>query len=195
MKYLFLCSIVTLLTGCIGSTGTNTSLTMQLRNPLFAERYYDEQVDHMVSLEIQNDPLATAEDKKEIIDEVRVASLKKAKDAEARQKEGMVGIIKSDFEYAVGEALLLDNTLFLGPTFETIPGPSLEVYVSTIHDPREGTFPDASAQNLGPLQTPYGAQSFPVPAPKSTEPADQFRTFVLWDSDLERIYGFAQLTQ
>ncbi len=76
------------------------------------------------------------------------------------------------------------------------PGPEVYVMISTILDPRSESgasiFPDASAVNLGRLQTPYGAQTYVIPeASKDTV----FRTVVLWDKRLERVMGFAQLAQ
>jgi hypothetical protein len=50
-------------------------------------------------------------------------------------------------------------------------------------------FPDASSTDLGPIQSPYGAQEYAV----AELPAGGGRTAVLWDSALEQIIAFAQL--
>lgn len=182
-----------LLTAC-SAAGPRAGEDLQdkLSNPLYAERYYDELVDLMVNLEIQNDPLTDDESTKAIIDKNRVEGLKLAREANQKQNEGLSGMIVSDGEYAFGEALLLNDTLFLSPTFETVPGPDLHVYLTKIVDPRDGTFPDETAVELGTLKDAYGEQRYSAPVnPEGIE--EGYRTFVLWDVQMKRVFGFAQL--
>lgn len=177
-----------LLTAC--AQGTRADLRMHLENPLYAEQYYDELVDNMVNMELQNDPLVKDPAMKELIEETRVEALRLSNEADEKQNKGLIGTIMSDFGYAQGEALLLDSTLYLSATFSTIPGPELHVYLTTVVDPRDGTFPDETAIDAGMIQNVYGDQSYELPEGEQTE---NVRTFVLWDARLKRMYGFAQL--
>lgn len=182
-----------LLTGCATNTlpRPDTSLEEQLRNPLYAEQYYDELVERLVTLEIRNDPLFEDEEKKERVEKARRTALANANEANTLQDKGTKGNVLSMGEFAKGEVLYLENMLYFSPEFETVPGLSLHVFMTTVVDPRDVTFPDASAIDLGPLSDPYGAQALPVP------PVDiplAYRTVVLWDTVLERLYGFAQLS-
>lgn len=160
-----------------------------MENPLFAERYHDDLVEHMVDLVLQNDPLATDEEMKDIVEDTRVEGLAGATDATDRQREGLIGPIQSDFDLAFGEALLLNGTLFLSPDFEAVPGPNLHIMLSTVLDPRDGSFPDEAAVDLGAVN-PFGAQALALPA----DAPEGLRTLVLYDLKLKRIYGFAQLS-
>ena len=89
-----------------------------------------------------------------------------------------------------GQALALEGHLYFGPTFLTLPGPSLHVFMTKAVDPRDVAFPDPSAVDLGLLKTPYGTQSFDMPA---TVTLPGYRTVVLWDTRLKRLSAFAQL--
>jgi hypothetical protein len=82
--------------------------------------------------------------------------------------------------------------LYLSSDFVSKPGTNLHVYLTTVVDPRDGSFPDPTAIDLGAIQTVYGAQQFAVP---KQEKPELLRTFVLWDKGFNRLYGFAQLTK
>jgi len=180
-----------LLLAACGSTADELSLSEQLKNPLYAERYYDSRTDHMVNLVLQNDPLAEDESLKDVIEKYRVESLRQANKATQEQGRGMRGAILSDFSYGHGEALLLDNTLYIGADFDIVPGPDLRVYVSTVVDPREGAFPDETAVELGVLKTAFGAHSYALP--ESDPPRSDLRSVVFYDRRFKRIYAFAQM--
>lgn len=179
-----------LLAACANGAG-DTSVGEMLKNPLYAEHYYDARTDHMVNLVLQNDPLAKDAVSKEVVEKFRAEALRQATKANQEQARGAGGAILSDFSYARGEALLLDNTLYIGPTFDIVPGPDIRVYVSTMLDPREGTFPDESAVALGVLKTAYGAHSYALP--DVDPPRTDLRSVVFYDQRFKRIYGFAQL--
>lgn len=179
------------LSACSAPMTLSTSLEEKLQNPIYAEQYFDELVDYLVTLDIQNDPVTKDDVKKQAIDATRLEALRRAKEATQKQSEGQQGVILSDFGTARGEVLLLADTLYLGETTLMTPGPSIHAYLTESVDPREAPFPDASAVDLGPIKDPYGAQSFAVPP--RPEGSAAYRTFVLWDSVLERIVGFAQL--
>lgn len=178
------------LAACAAPSADTVTLESRMRNPLYAERYYDDLVEQMVNLVLQEDPLTTDEAKNALIDETRVSGLRSAQDATDRQREGIIGNIVSDAGYARGETLLLDGTLYVGPDFETIPGPDLHMHLTAALDPRMGTYPDETAIDLGPVSSAYGAHAYALPA----DAAENLRTVVLYDHDLERVYGFAQLS-
>ena len=161
-------------------------------NPLYAERYAEEMVNVLAELEIQQDPLIADAAVKAQIAAMRDDWLAKAREARDLQRGGTSAQFAEMQQYARGEGLLLDGTFYLSSDFETLPGPGLRLYLTTMVDPRDGEFPDASAIDLGPLVSPYGAQQYAV-ADLSDPLA--YRTAVLWDTTLEKIYGFAQLAQ
>lgn len=172
--------------------GSGITLEERLQNPLFAEIYYDILLDRMVELDIQDDPILKDADKAKIVEDTRRDALAKAKAANTKQREGMMGNFISVAEETKGEALFVDATLYVGPTFESNPGPSVHVLLTTVVDPREGTFPDETSIDLGPLESPFGSQAMAVPP---MEDASKYRTVVLWDTKLERIHGFAQMSR
>lgn len=167
-----------------------------LKNPLYARYYYQDQADMMANYVIQNDPILKDAEKKGIVESVRTRALEHLKDENAKIDAGRRGAFMSDIDYATGQTLVLDGTLYFGQTFLTMPGPETYVYLSTLLDPRGESgallFPDAGAVNIGLLKSPYGAQWYALPADKKTE---QFRTVVLWDKRLGRMLGFSQLGQ
>jgi hypothetical protein len=182
-----------LLTAC-SSQGTPDvqSLEDRLQNPLFTERYSEELVDRMVEYKIQGDPILEDEDKVEAIESARKKWLEIARDARKKQREGFSGFLVTVKEQTKGEVLYIDNTLYTDTTFTVAPGPNVHIYISTVVDPRDVEFPDESAIDIGKLQSAYGAQEYPVPL---IEDPQLYRSIVLWDDDLERLYGFAQVSK
>lgn len=189
MKKLLLLSPL-LLAAC-APAGDGVTFERLMDNPLYAERYYDDLTEEMVNLVLQEDPVLQDEEMKARIEETRVESLRAAEKAVERQDEGLFGQIVSDYSYAKGEVLLLDGILYIGPDFETFPGMDLRVYLSSVLDPREGVFPDESAVELGPVKNLYGEHAYEVPAGND----GNLRTYVLYDAELKRVYGFAQLSE
>ena len=179
------------LAACSGAAGTVT-LEQNLQNPLYAEQYYDVLLDRMVELDIQDDPLMQDASKAALVEDTRLDALKKAKEATQRQREGATGQFIGAGEEVRGEALYANNMLYFGPTFETYPGPELHAFLSTVVDPRDVEFPDGSSLDLGRVESAFGAQSMAVP---EVENPLLYRTVALWDTKLERLYGFAQLAQ
>jgi len=190
MKKLIALAFSTLLLGACSESGKSLTLETRLQNPLFAERYAETMVDLMVELEIQSDPLLEDESKKKIVDDTRRKWLKIGRDARKKQREGTAGHFIGTKEYTQGEALYVDNTLYLSTLFEAAPGPSLHLFLTAVVDPRDVEFPDETGIDLGRLESPYGAQQYNVPP---VENPLLYRTVVLWDTKLERMYGFAQL--
>lgn len=178
-----------LLAGC-GKQSTGPTLETMLENPLFGERYSEEMVDTLTELEIDKDPLVQDKAKKTEIDAVKKQWLAVVNGNREKQHKGMGGSLVAMNEFAQGEVYLKNNMLYFGTDFETVPGPALHAYLTTAIDPRDVKFPDPTALDLGVLPLPYGAQTIPLP---KHDDAMIYRTLVLWDVSLPRLYGFAQL--
>lgn len=179
-----------LLAGC--SPELSVQLQDRLENPLYAEQYYDLLLDRMVDLKIKEDPILKDSAKAKVVEDTRLDALMRTKKANTAQREGMIGAFVSGAEEAHGEVLLTESALYLGPTFETYPGPSLHVLLTTVVDPRDGVFPDPTSVDLGAIEDPFGPQTFAVP---KLENSIAYRTVAIWDTELERLYGFAQLAK
>jgi hypothetical protein len=180
-----------LLTACGGAKSAD--LQTLLENPLYAEQFYDAQVENMVNLILSSGALLKDPATKKAIDDTRVEGLSHAKEATTLQARGKLGVIVSDTEEAAGEALLLDGVLYTGPEFQMLPGGDVRVYVSTVLDPRDGVFPDDTATEIDRVHTPFGASSYNVQL--SGDELDAVRTVVFYDRELKRIVGFAQLQE
>lgn len=163
-----------------------------LSNPLYAETHAENMVDVMVNLEIYNDPILEDEEVQTIVDNTKETWLKVTKAARAAQAEGIKGTLIPMKEYVEGEVLYYKNALHFSTYFSSSPGPSLHVFLSKAVDPRDVLFPDESALDLGEMTAPYGAQSYPVPEVEDTQ---AYRSVVLWDTELNRLYGFAQISK
>jgi len=163
-----------------------------MANPLFAERYAEEMVDRMVEYAIRKDPLLEDTKKAALIEDARKEWLEKARVARKEQNKGIHGLLISINEDVKGEILYVGNTLYTDTVFDTAPGPNLHFYVTTVPDPRDVEFPDETAVDIGKLDSAYGAQAYAVP---TVDDALQYQTAVLWDNDIGRLYGFAQLTK
>ncbi len=187
-----------ILSGCasFGLPKEDVALRDLLRNPLYAEYYYDDLTEQMVTLALREDPILEEPGIRSVVDRARTRSLEHAALAVKAQEKGRRGGFISERELAAGDALLLENVLYIGPTFNVAPGPALSVYLTTLVDPRDAApFPDPTAVRLGGIKNNYGAQSYAVPPqPEPTGTGASLRTAVLWDDDLGILYGFAQLT-
>jgi hypothetical protein len=183
---------ILLLSGCSGAPGENMSLEQHLKNPLYAERYAEEMVDRMVEYKIQDDPILEDEQKADVIEKTRKEWLEVGRDARKIQNEGFRGFLISINESVKGELLYLNNILYTDTLFAVSPGPNLHFYISTVVDPRDAEFPDETAIDIGKLDSAYGAQTYTV---TPVEDPQLYRTVVVWDQDLERLYGFAQMAK
>jgi len=192
MRKILIVTPLLLLAGCASSSDGHPQLGYWLENPLFTERYAEAMVDAMVELDIQKNPILEDAAMKEIVDETRRKWLEEANTARKLQREGPLGNFIPADEFAKGEALYLKNVLYFGTTFEAIPGPSVKVYLTQTVDPRDVKFPDPTAVDLGMLLSPFGAQRYAVP---HAEEPDLYRTVVLYDTKLDRIHGFAQISK
>ena len=185
-----------LLTSCTSVSTGPLALPLQerLRNPLVAERYWAEMAEHMADFARRDDVIAKDPVKATIIEAERTRALQRVAQARTVKKEGTSGMMLAihPFEDAEGEVLLRSTTLFFGTTFLTAPNPSVSVLLTTVVDPRDVRFPDKTSVNLGELQTAYGAQQYEIPDGKGN---GNFRTAVLYDTRLDRVVGFAQLSK
>ena len=192
MKRLTLLFALLPLSACTSSTVTyEPDLDSLLSNPLYAERYAENIVDTMVNFEIYQDPILEDDAKAKIIDQTKEKWLKVAKKARKAQRSGAKGGFVPLKKHAEGEVMYADNKLHIAPEFFAVPGPSIHVYITTAVDPRDVDFPDESGFDLGELKTMYGAQTYSVP---EVENPRLYRTAVLYDTELEVLWGFAQMT-
>ncbi|MBT5236971.1 hypothetical protein HOL63_01210 [Candidatus Peregrinibacteria bacterium] len=193
MKKTIIASMALLaLTACQNAnTSKEQELSYLLENPLFAERYSESMVDTMVELEIYEDPIIKDEAKMKIIDKTKESWLKVAQKARVDQRKGSKGSFTPITEFTAGEVLYSGNSLFLAPDFASAPGPSLHFYLSTVVDPRDVEFPDESAIDLGLMRSNLGTGRYEV---VGIEEPIKYRSLVLFDTELERLYGFAQIS-
>jgi hypothetical protein len=193
MKKLLPIVCALLLAGCISEPPNphSTSLEERLKNPLFAEHYFEELVQGMVKIELNKDSLLEDDNKKKILNDARRNGLKRSRDAEQAQLPGALGTFITDQVHTEGTALYLDNMIYISPKFSTTPGVTLHFFLTKVVDPREKEFPDDTAIDLGSVVTAYGAQRYPV---KEVENPREYRTLVLFDTSLERVHAFAQLS-
>lgn len=175
-----------------GCAATPVSVEDLLKNPLFAERYAESTVDRLVELDIAKDPVLEDPAKKEYVETQRKHWLEVAREAREAQREGMEGNLVLINDYAKGDFLYINGSLYAGTLFEIDPLPGLHMYLTTVVDPRDVTFPDETAMDLGPVKTAYGAHAYDVP---KVENPLLYRTVVLWDSELGRLHSFAQLNK
>ena len=177
----------------LGACGANsTSIARENLNPLTASRYGDELADTMANLIINGDPVAEDETMKSIIQSEIARGKQIAEDARAIQNAGMMGALIPITTDTFGYGLFVENMLYLSSDFSVKPGAKLHVYLTTVVDPRDVEFPDATAIDLGVIQSTYGAQQYAVPTQSDPK---LLRTLVLWDKTLKRIHGFAQLSK
>ena len=175
-----------------GLPPVDPSLQTHMENPLFAQAYYSDLVDHFVNLQIHNDPIFANAATKRQIDAARTDALKKAQAASRLVSSGSLASFAPIQEESKGNALALGSMLYFGTDFYTVPGGDLRVYVSNAVDPRGAPFPDPTAVEVGKLKNPYGPQSYSLPAGRDAKEHPN-QTVVLWDAMLKRMHGFAQL--
>lgn len=195
MKHLLASSAIllfSLLLAACGSTALHTSIDEQNKNPLTASRYGDELADTMANIVINNDPILQQAGVRAVIDAEIARGKETSNRARETQARGMKGALIPIKEEIDGFVLYVDDTLFLSSDFDTKPGPELHAYLTTGVDPRDVPFPEKMSIDLGMIQNIFGAQQYSVPHQDKRE---LYRTFVLYDKKLGRLYGFAQLSK
>lgn len=194
MKIRLIALIAPLLLVACNTTTKEQHRESLLKNPLYLELYSEQLVDTMVNLEVYADPLIEDESKKKIADDTKKYWLAEAKKARKAQRQSSKGSFITMKEYVTGEVMLTKDgsAVHFGPTFTATPGPSVHAFISQTVDPRDVEFPDPTAIDLGEIYVPYGASSF-YPEEKIKD-VIKYRTVVIWDTELERLYGFAQIS-
>ena len=195
MKYLLYSLIATLpLAACFGPPGQQSAeLQQQIENPLYLERYAEEMVENLVKMAIDEDPILEDKRKAAVVEQSRTYWLEEAKRARREQQEGRSGTFIPMGRYSHGEVLLAsDGHLYIDSLFESTPSPSLHVFISTVVDPRDVEFPDESSIDLGLIRSGYGAQTYELP--ENMENLLIYRTVILWDTELDQLQSFAQLS-
>ncbi len=174
------------LAACSGAPSARTADPLQ--NPLVAKQHFDDLGQVMVDI-LMNDQAELAKDgaRKSYVEQLKDQATARSKQETAKILTGRSGTFLPAKQAVAGTALLLDGTLYVGVDFATDPGPALRLMLTKAVDPRDVTFPDASALNLGLLRAEFGAQSYAVPK------EGEYNAAVLYDTRLKRIYGFAQL--
>lgn len=159
-------------------------------NTLLQSQRLEELADTLANIIITQEPASKDDAMREMI----TKEIAKAKEAlaveQAAQKNGLSGPFLSVMEAVQGNVLLQNGTLYFSSDFYSRPGVSLHLYLTTAVDPRDVTFPDVSAVDLGEITYPFGPMAFAVQGKN----AENMRTAVLWDTKLKRLYGFAQLS-
>lgn len=185
---------IPLLASCAAPPTGPMSLPLQerLRNPIVAERYWSGMAEHMADFTRTQDPVMKDPIKAAIVESERTRALERVAQARILKKGGLQGVFLAvgANEDAFGDVLLREGILFFSSTFEIKPSPSVQVYLTSNVDPRDGRFPDDTSVNLGILQTAFGPQEYAIPDDRKDE---DFRSVVLYDTRLERLIGFAQL--
>ncbi len=166
------------------------TLEQNLKNPLFAERYWTELSERMVSLHLAEDPVVK-DDRVKAVDNLKDMGVRRAQEATKIRNSGRYAQFLSIGELTEGDVLLLGNMLYLGTGFASYPGGDVRLYLTDVVDPRDVAFPDATAIDLGKLQSPYDAQMYTLSVDE--ERLKTVLTVVVWDAALKRIHAFAQL--
>lgn len=172
------------LTAC-GSSASFPSPQALERNPLFVYARESLLVQHLTDIEIAG-KAATGS-----LTTYKQVATRAAQDAQAAMQSGWLGVFVPAADEVMGTALLLPGTLYFGPSFVMPPTPAPHIYLSNTVDPRDGAFPDETAVDLGPLLSPFGAMTLPLPTGTTVD--GTLRTVVLYDETLKRLIGFAQL--
>lgn len=177
-----------LLTAC-NRRGIDAAL---MDNPLYAIAYGNDLADTLANLIILEDPISKEEGMTEKIQNEIAEAKILIQAAEERQNEGFLGALISAPEETAGNVLYLDDKLYLSPDFYVNPGVNLHLYLVPNVDPRGMTEPDSTMIDLGQLKSHYGAQTYDV----GDQPKPELlRSFMLWDLELGRMHGFAQLSR
>jgi hypothetical protein len=190
MKKLLLLSAISLL--LVGCASKEQSLADELLNPLFAVQYGDALAENLANLIINKDPLVEEKGIEEKIQKEIASAKVISRVGKERQNSGMWGNFVSEDDMVSGLALSLENTLYVSPDFDLRPLPQTHIYLTTVVDPRDVTFPDTSALDLGPIHSSFGAQTYAITGQND---ASTFRTAVLFDPGFKKILGFAQLSK
>lgn len=195
-RTLILCSVACIMLSACGSKPTPeaprnaANLPYHLQNPLFVERYGKELLGQLAKIKTSDSSFLSRKANADRLESLRTEWRSKVDESEVMQNNNLRGGLISVDADALGELLLVKDTLYFGPETSFVPSADLRIYLTTVVDPREVAFPDETAMDLGPIQSPYGPQAYK--APNVTNPLE-YRTAVLYDPTLESMFAFAQL--
>ncbi len=193
MKRALLFSLSTLLLAGCGKPLQNVDIQKYYgSNPLVEEQRATELTQVMVNMIVNEKAALLEDDLFDEVDRMRLDSGKKTEVATKDRKNGLLGQWNPHKQRALGFTLVRpkEGVIFTGTTFESDPGVELHIFATKTVDPRTVEFPDTDSKDLGLLLFPYGAQTL------TFDPAlwnEDFRTLVLYDVKLKRVYGFLQL--
>jgi hypothetical protein len=162
----------------------------RLKNPIFAERYWAELVEHLTDFQRIKHPLAKDPITSAVLDAEKNRATARLAEVRKVSAEGLHGSFAKVTDEMQGAALLVNSTLYFGTDFLAFPEPEQHVYLTTIVDPTDTEFPDATAVDIAELESPYGMQQYAIPSDRMDT---RFRTVVLYDRRLKVITGMAQL--
>lgn len=172
-------------------------MSYEKENPLAAEYIADNMLDYVTNLQIRADEAQTPITDPAVlrsIDDVIVASRALQKEANGKQDEGKIGSFYGiDNNFAVGEVLLVDESLFTNYEFEVSAAPEIELYLAKHVNPhtKEELFSEGT-KLLGSLQSFRGAQRYEVGALSATD-WNEYRTVALFSQSMGKIIGLAQI--
>lgn len=189
MRRISLLLLTLAVTACARGSYADADL---LKNPLYAEFYYDDLVETMVQIQLSDPSAKNDERLLKVMEDVRRTGLARAQEANDAQDIGSQGRFIQGKHFAQGEALFTGTVLYLSPDFVVSPGPELHVFFSKDVDPRDvEVFPGTEDIDIGLLQSPYGAQQYATPELDVAA----YRSLVIYDTVLKRLYAFAQLAE
>ena len=95
--------------------------------------------------------------------------------------------------FAEGSALLEGNALYIGFNFEISAAPKMRLYLSQHVTPytKEDLFGQPTI-DLGPLQSLYGVQEYPVRS-LTDEEWNRYRTVAVYSESLKQVIALAQI--
>ncbi len=186
-------ALVLLLTACSNNLQSMDVHNYYSSNPLAAEEEATALGQVMVKMIVEDKAELQKNDLFDEVDRMRLEAGEQIERATKERKNGLLGQFVPHKQIALGFVLVRPTAgmIFTGTTFESDPGPDLHLFGSTLVDPRAEAFPSAESVDLGTMGFTYGAQTMKFD-PKLWN--QDFRTIVLYDLKLKRIYGFAQLS-
>ena len=187
-----------LLLGCYREKGTGYPDPQTiLQNPLVAEQRADMTLDYLSALQIRADergePITDSATLR-AIDEAFIWARKlqdKAHEAQDRGKKG--GAYGVNGNFALGEVLHSDGTLYFDDNFEIVAAPKMKLYLAQHVSPHkvEELFSQPTIE-IGDLRSIYGAQMYPMQRLTDDE-WNKYRTVAFYSEPLDQVIALVQI--